>query len=303
MHQILSATYKEKAQETSQPSLLQKFHKGFSANKGALVAALFFLSVIICAVFAPLLTSHSPIEQYRDHMLTPPAWETGGVPQFLLGTDELGRDIVARLIYGARLSLLIGFTSVALSMLPGIVLGLVAAFSRKADIVIMRLMDIMMSLPSLLLAIAIVAVIGPGLINTILAIAIVSLPGYVRITRASALSEIGHEYVTASRVAGAGTLRLMFITVLPNCLTPLIVHATLSFSSAILEASALGFLGLGVQPPLAEWGSMLAASRDYIEVAWWVVTVPGLAILLTVLSVNLMGDGLRDALDPKLKQI
>jgi dipeptide transport system permease protein len=163
-------------------------------------------------------------------------------------------------------------------------------------------MDVLLALPGLLLAIGVITVLGPGLINTVIAIAIGALPGYVRLVRGSALAEMGRDYVTASRLAGAGTARLMFDTVLPNCLAPVIVSATLSFSSAILETAALGFLGLGVQPPLPEWGSMLSAARDYIERAPWVVTLPGLSILITVLAVNLMGDGLRDALDPKLRQ-
>ncbi len=202
----------------------------------------------------------------------------------------------------ARLSLLIGLASVLMSLIPGILMGLVAGFfPRLLGPSIMRLMDIMLALPSLLLAVAIVAILGPGLINTIFAIAIVSLPSYVRLTRAAVMGELNRDYVTASRLAGASLPRLMFITVLPNCMAPLIVQATLSFSAAILDAAALGFLGLGVQPPTPEWGTMLASARDYIERAWWVVTLPGLTILLSVLAINLMGDGLRDALDPKLK--
>jgi dipeptide transport system permease protein len=164
-------------------------------------------------------------------------------------------------------------------------------------------MDIVLALPSLLLAICVITVLGPGLVNTVIAIAIGALPGYVRLTRAQALGEMGRDYVTASRVAGAGLPRLMFLTVLPNCLAPLIVNATLGFSSAILEVAGLGFLGLGVQPPTAEWGTMLSTARDYIARAPWVVTLPGLSILVTVLSINLMGDGLRDALDPKLRKV
>ena len=166
----------------------------------------------------------------------------------------------------------------------------------------MRFMDVLLTLPSLMLAIVIVAILGPGLTNAMIAIAIVQLPNYTRLTRGSVLTERAKEYVIASRVSGAGSLRLMLATVLPNCMAPLIVHATMSFSSAILEIAALGFLGLGVQPPTAEWGTMLASARDYIESAWWVVTLPGLTILLSVLAINLMGDGLRDALDPKLKR-
>jgi dipeptide transport system permease protein len=220
-----------------------------------------------------------------------------------LGTDDVGRDILSRLLHGARLSLLIGLIVVTLSLAAGVLLGLIAGFARGVtDILIMRLMDIMLALPSLLLAIVIVAVLGPSLTNAMLAIALVVLPHYTRLTRAAVMSEINKDYVTASRVAGAGTLRLMFITVLPNCLAPLIVQATLGFSTAILDAAALGFLGLGAQPPTPEWGTMLASAREFVSRAWWVVTLPGLAILITVLAFNLLGDGLRDALDPKLKR-
>lgn len=285
------------------PSPLKEFWQGFSYNKGAVIGLCFLLVVILAALFAPLVAPYNPVEQYRDAMLTPPSWSEGGSLQFLLGTDEIGRDMLSRLIYGSRLSLLIGLSAVVTSMLPGILLGLLAAFyPRVLGPAIMRVMDVMMALPSLLLAIAIVAILGPSMLNTIIAIAVVSLPGYVRLVRASAMTELNRDYVTASRVAGAGPMRLMFVTVLPNCMAPLIVHATMSFSSAILDAAALGFLGMGVQPPLAEWGAMLSSARDYIERAWWVVTLPGLTILLSVLAINLIGDGLRDALDPKLKR-
>ncbi|CAG9256019.1 dipeptide ABC transporter membrane subunit DppC [Paraburkholderia unamae] len=284
--------------------VLREFWANFSRNKGAVGAGIIVLALIFIAIFAPLIAPHSPIEQYRDFVKIPPAWLDGGNWKFILGTDEAGRDILSRLMYGARLSLWIGCVSVVLALIPGIVLGLVAAFFEKwADTPIMRLMDVLLALPSLLLAVAVVAIIGPGLTNTMLAIAIVALPGYVRLTRGSALGELHKEYVTASRVAGAGTMRLMFSQVLPNCTAPLIVQATLGFSSAILDAAALGFLGLGVQPPRAEWGAMLASARDYIDSAWWIVTMPGLSILVSVLAINLLGDGLRDALDPKLKRM
>jgi len=191
-----------------------------------------------------------------------------------------------------------------MSMAPGIALGLLAAFHRaRLDGPIMRAMDLLMALPGLLLAICVITVLGPGLVNTMIAIAIGSLPGYTRLARAAALAELQKDYVTASRVAGAGTLRLMFVTVLPNCAPPLIVNATLGFSSAILEVAALGFLGLGVQPPTPEWGTMLSTARDYIGSAPWVVAVPGLTILLAVLAINLIGDALRDVLDPRLKRV
>jgi len=287
----------------SYPSPLKEFWQSFKQNKGAVAGLIFMSIVLFCALFASLISPHDPLEQFRDHLLTPPSWVEGGNSQFLLGTDELGRDILARLFHGAQMSLLISLVSVLLSLIPGVILGLLAAFFPKViGSLIMRLMDIMMALPSLLLAIAIMAILGPGLVNAMIAIAVVGLPGYVRLTRASAITELNRDYVTAARVSGAQLLRLMFVTVLPNCMAPLIVHATMSFSSAILEISALGFLGMGVQPPTPEWGTMLSGARDYMTSAWWVVLMPGLTILLAVLSINLMGDGLRDALDPKMKR-
>ena len=286
------------------PSPLAEFWSSFRANRGAFAALIFMAIMVTMALFAPWIAPHDPVEQYRDLFLQPPVWASNGQWSFLLGTDELGRDILSRLMHGARVSMMIGLVSVVLSLIPGIVLGLVAAFYPKAvGTAIMRAMDIMMALPSLLLAVAIVAVLGPGLANTMIAIAIVSLPSYVRLTRASAMSELNRDYVIAARLAGAGKLRLMFNTVLPNCMAPVIVQATLGFSAAILDAAALGFLGLGAQPPLPEWGTMLASARDYIQSAWWVVTMPGLTILINVVALNLMGDGLRDALDPKLKKL
>ena len=207
------------------------------------------------------------------------------------------------MIYGARYSLLIGLVVVTISLSVGILLGLLAAYSRGwVESAIMRVMDILLALPSLLLAIVIVAVLGPGLLNAIIAVALVYVPNYTRLARASAITELSKDYVTASRVAGARPLRLMLNTVLPNCLAPLVVQATLGFSDAILAAAALGFLGLGAQPPTPEWGTMLADAREFVLSKWWIVTFPGLAILVTVLALNLMGDGLRDALDPKLKR-
>ncbi len=280
-----------------------EFWSYFSSNKGALAGLIYIAFVIIVAILAPIVAPHNPAEQFRDALLMPPAWIEGGSWSFILGTDDVGRDILSRLIYGARLSLLIGCLVVALSLVLGVFMGLVAGyFGGMIDTAIMRLVDIMLALPSLLLAIAIVAILGPSIFNASLAISFVSLPHYVRLTRASVLAEVNRDYVTASRVAGAGHFRLMFSVLLPNCVAPLIVQATLGFSAAILDMAALGFLGLGAQPPTPEWGVMLADARQFINSAWWVVTFPGLAILVTVLAFNLMGDGLRDALDPKLKQ-
>jgi dipeptide transport system permease protein len=211
--------------------------------------------------------------------------------------------MLSRLLFGARYSLFIGVFVTTIALVGGIIIGVIAGyFGGWIDTVIMRIMDIILAFPSLLLALVLVAVLGPGLTNAMIAIALVLQPHFVRLTRAAVMSEKGREYVTAARVAGAGPLRLMFRTILPNCMAPLIVQATLSFSNAILDAAALGFLGMGAQPPTPEWGTMLAEAREFILRAWWVVTFPGLAILITVLAINLMGDGLRDALDPKLKR-
>lgn len=291
------------ASSAAPPSPLKEFWFYFSENRGALIGFYIILAIVFVAVFADFIAPHGPTEQYRDHLLQPPAWQDGGDWSFILGTDAVGRDILSRLIYGARFSLFIGCVVVFLSLVVGISLGLIAGFLRgSVETVIMRLMDIILAFPSLLLALVMVALLGPGLLNAMIAIALVLQPHFVRLTRAQVINERSRDYVVASRMAGAGTLRLMFITVLPNCMAPLIVQSTLSFSTAILDAAALGFLGMGAQPPTPEWGTMLAEAREFILSAWWVVSFPGIAILVTVLSFNLMGDGLRDALDPKLKR-
>jgi dipeptide transport system permease protein len=272
-------------------------------NRGAMAALVLIVLLILCAICAPLIAPHDFAAQNVDIALTPPAWDEGGSWTYVLGTDGLGRDILSRLIYGAQYSLMIGLIVVTLSLLTGVLLGLFAGFYRgTVDTLIMRLMDIVLALPSLLLAIVIVVLLGSGLRNAMIAVAITNIPHYARLTRAAVMNELTKDYVVASRVAGAGTLRLMFKTVLPNCLAPLIVQSTLGISSAVLDAAALGFLGLGAQPPTPEWGTMLADARQYVDSAYWVVTFPGLAILVTVLAFNLLGDGLRDALDPKLKR-
>jgi dipeptide transport system permease protein len=289
--------------DPSRRARLAEFWYYFSENRGAVIGLFFFLFLILLAIFAPLIAPHAPQAQYRDATLVPPFWQEGGSTTFLLGTDAVGRDILSRLIYGTRFSLFIGVIVTTLALIGGIVLGVIAGYFRGwIDTVIMRLMDIILAFPSLLLALVLVAVLGPGLINAMIAIALVFQPHFVRLTRAAVMAEKNRDYVVAAKVAGAGPLRLMFKTILPNCMAPLIVQATLSFSNAILDAAALGFLGMGAQPPTPEWGTMLAEAREFILRAWWVVTLPGLAILVTVLAINLMGDGLRDALDPKLKR-
>lgn len=287
----------------SPPSGLSEFWFYFSRNKGAVIGLFVFLIILFVAIFAPFVAPHNPSAQNRELLLMPTIFQEGGSWGHILGTDAVGRDILSRLIYGARFSLFIGLVVVTLSVVSGVLIGLVAGYFRgKVDTFIMRIMDIILAFPSLLLALVLVAVLGPGLVNAMIAISLVNQPHFVRLTRAAVMTEKSKDYVVGSKVAGAGTLRLMFLTILPNCLAPLIVQATLAFSAAILDAAALGFLGMGAQPPTPEWGTMLAEAREFIQRAWWVVTFPGLAILITVLAINLMGDGLRDALDPKLKR-
>ncbi len=283
--------------------MLADFWFYFSENRGAVIGLWVFITLVILAIFAPIFAPHEATQQYRDALLVPPVWQEGGQWKFLLGTDAVGRDMLSRLIFGARFSLFIGVVVVGLAATTGVAVGLIAGYYRgTVDTIIMRVMDIILAFPSLLLALVMVAILGPGLLNAMIAIAIVLQPHFVRLTRASVMNERGKDYVTSARVAGASPLYLMTRSILPNCLGPVTVQATLSFSNAILDAAALGFLGMGAQPPTPEWGTMLAEAREFILRAWWVVTFPGLAILITVLAVNLVGDGLRDALDPKLKR-
>lgn len=291
------------AKRQTRNRMLKEFWFYFSENKGAVIGLWVFLALVIIALAAPLIAPHAPNNQFRDALLQPPVWQDGGSWKFILGTDAVGRDMLSRLIYGARFSLFIGCVVVAISVAGGVSIGLIAGYFRGAvDTIIMRIMDIILAFPSLLLALVLVAILGPGLVNAMIAIAIVLQPHFVRLTRASVMTELNKEYVTSARVAGASPFYLMTRTILPNCLGPVTVQATLSFSNAILDAAALGFLGMGAQPPTPEWGTMLAEAREFILRAWWVVTFPGIAILITVLAINLMGDGLRDALDPKLKR-
>jgi len=285
------------------PGRLREFWHYFRENRGAVIGLWLFAGFVGVALLADLIAPYDPTEQFREYLLQPPVWQEGGSWAFPLGTDVVGRDMLSRLLHGARFSFYIGIIVVSVAASGGILVGLLAGFAPKwLDTIIMRVMDIILAFPSLLLALVLVAILGPSLINAMIAIAIVLQPHYVRLTRASVIAERSKDYVTAAKVTGARLPRLMFITVLPNCLSPIIVQAALSFSTAILDAAALGFLGMGAQPPTPEWGSMLADAREFILRAWWVVTFPGLAILITVLAINLMGDGLRDALDPKLKR-
>lgn len=258
---------------------------------------------LFVATFAPWLAPKDPSALFEGYLRIPPFWTSGGSFQFPLGTDGIGRDVLSRLLYGARISMGIGFLVVFLSAGVGTLLGLVAGYmGGLLDRIVMRSMDVLMALPSILLAIVVVSILGPSLLNAILATSIVAVPSFVRLVRASVLEQKGKPYVIASKTFGAGPLRQMFVNILPNCMAPLIVQATLGFSDGILNAAALGFLGLGAQPPTAEWGTMLSDARSFIESAPWLVTLPGLCILLVVLGFNLLGDGLRDALDPRLRK-
>ena len=304
--EIAGASVDAQLVEAGAPALrhpLVEIWLSFRENRGAVTGLVIVILLTLTALFAGFIAPHPPDAQYRDAFLVPPAWLEGGSTRFLLGTDDIGRDILSRIIFGARVSMATGSMVVLLALMAGIVLGLAAGFYRGVlETAIMRLMDVMLALPSLLMAIVIVAILGPGLTNAAMAVVIVQLPHFVRLTRASVISEAHKDYVVASRVAGAGSLRLMWLTILPNCMAPLIVQATLGFSNAVLDLAALGFLGMGAQPPTPEWGTMLSNALQFIQRAWWVVTFPGLAILVVVLAFNLMGDGLRDALDPRLKR-
>jgi len=271
-------------------------------NKTAIAGMLIVSFFIFAAIFAPLLSPYNPNETSLYDQLKPPVWHLKGTWKNILGTDDLGRDILSRLIYGARVSLVVSVVSVGLAFFFGTLFGAVAGYYKgKLDSVIMRIMDIILAFPYLLLAIVVVAYLGPSLQNAMVAIGITYVPRFARIVRGSVLEECEKDYVTAARAIGAKDFRIIFIAILPNCLGPLIVQTTLSFASAILDAAALSFLGLGAQPPTPEWGAMIARSRSLILRASWVMTFPGIAILLAVLGFNLFGDGLRDALDPRLR--
>ena len=282
---------------------LKEFMHTFKEHKGGVIGVCFLTFIILLAIFPFLFSQYDPIEQFREYSLVPPFWQEGGNTNFLLGTDVLGRDLLSRIVHGTRYTLFIGILVVVTSLVIGIIIGTFAGYyGGSFDAFICRIMDIILSFPGLLLALVLVTILGPGLINAMLSIAVVQLPHFVRLTRAQIMSEKHREYYISGKIIGMSDFQLMFKILLPNCLSPLIVQSTLNFSNAILDAAALGFLGLGAQPPIPEWGTLLADSREFILRAWWVVTFPGLMILLTVLSINLIGDGLRDTLDPKLKK-
>lgn len=268
-------------------------------NKMAVLGLIILIILVLLAVFADVIANYDNvvIKQNLAHRLQGPS------AAHWLGTDEFGRDIFARLVHGTRVSLQVGIVAVGISIVIGGILGAVAGYyGGKLDNTIMRVMDIFLAVPSILLAIAIVSALGPSIINLMLAISISSVPSYARIVRASVLSIRDQEFIEAAKAIGASNTRIIFRHIIPNSLAPVIVQATLGVASAILSTAGLSFIGLGIQPPAPEWGSMLSGGRQYLRYAWWVTTFPGVAIMITILSLNLLGDGLRDALDPRLKQ-
>lgn len=283
------------AETTQTPASSNNFFKKLIKNKGAVIGSLILLFFIITSVFAPLFSSYPVNEMnFADKLMGPSA-------SHWLGTDEFGRDIWTRILYGGRVSLLMGLVAVIISGTLGVILGVIAGYYRRLDIYIMQFIDILMVFPSLLMAIAIVAVLGVSLVNAMIAVAISAVPSFVRVVRGAVLSIREMEYVEAARALGVSNGKIIFKHILPNVLSPIIVLATLEFGSAILAAAALSFLGLGAQPPNPEWGALVYVGKSFLSQAWWMTLFPGLAIMLVVLGFNLLGDGLRDALDPKSK--
>lgn len=252
--------------------------------------------IVLVAIFAPWLAPKDPYFQDYGRVLQPP-----GSPGALLGTDQFGRDMLSRVIYGARISMVVGAASVAIGLLIGVVLGVLAGWFRRMDRPLMMLVDVLIAFPGILLAIAIVAALGPGLVNVVLAVAFFSIPTFARIARGAVLAMRQEEYVAAASALGAGDLRIMWKAILPNIISPIIIYASLRLATSILTAATLSFLGLGAQPPSAEWGAMINDGRTYLYSARYLSVIPGVAIFLAVLAFNLVGDGLRDVLDPRNK--
>ena len=270
--------------------------------KWSVAAAALMLGIVASAVCAPLIAPHDPLAVNIRHRLAPPAWMEGGTPQHLLGTDQIGRDLLSRVIYGGRVSLVVGVAAVLISASLGVLLGLSGGyFGGRADWTIMTLVNIMLTFPFVLLALAVIAVLGPSLVNMIIVLGVADWPLYARVIRAETLSLREREFVTAGRALGMGHLRIMFRQILPNLMSVIVVIATLQVARVIILESFLSFLGLGIQPPTPAWGNMLGEGRVYLLNSWWIAAFPGLAIFVTTLAINLMGNGLRDWLDPHMK--
>jgi len=265
-------------------------------DRGAVAALVILVLIIASAMLAPLLPMADPIQVDSPHALYSP-----GSP-YLFGSDQYGRDVFSRVIYGGRISLLVGPIAVIIALVPGVAVGLIAGYyGRWVDTLLMRIIDVMLAFPGILLALGVVAVLGPSLTSLMIAVGISTIPTYARLTRASVLTARENLYVDAARVVGAPDLEILLRHILPNVVAPIIVISTLGVGAAILVAATLSFLGLGSQPPTPEWGRMLSEGRQYLREQWWIATFPGLAIMLTVLALNVLGDGLRDVLDPRLR--
>nr|WP_246197218.1 nickel transporter permease [Cytobacillus depressus] len=283
--------------EAEQTPAWKEAWRSFCRNKLAVVGLGIVIFFIIVAILAPVIAPYSFKDQELSKRLLAPSSENW------FGTDDFGRDIFSRIVYGARISLTVGFFAVLGSSIIGTMLGIIAGYyGRWVDTIISRIFDIMLAFPSILLAIAVVAILGPSVQNALIAIAVINIPNFGRLVRSKVLSVKQEEYIMAAKAVGMKDARILLRHILPNSMTPIIVQATLAIATAIIEAAALGFLGLGAQAPTPEWGKMLADSRQYLVQAPWTLFFPGLAIMLTVLGFNLMGDGLRDVLDPKMKQ-
>jgi len=270
------------------------FWRRFRRNRLAMLGAFIILSLAVAAIIAPLVAPFNPDQQDVLHRLEPPS------PKHLLGTDDLGRDLLSRIIYGTRVSLLVGFVAIGIAIVIGSILGLLSGyFGGWLDTVIMRLVDIMLCFPTFFLILMVIAFLEPNIWNVMAVIGLTGWPGLTRLVRGECLSIREREFVQAAKVLGLSNIRVMFVHLLPNVMAPILVTATLGIGGAILTESALSFLGLGVQPPTPSWGNILTAGKDYITMAWWLSLYPGLAILITVLAYNLLGEGLRDVLDPR----
>lgn len=295
-HNVALGTPSVQLRDVQTRSRRRDFMHGLLRNKGALAGLIILCTLILAAIFAPLITRYDPI------VIDPPQRTQPPSRAHWLGTDPFGRDIYTRVVYGARVSLPVGLIAVSIAATVGAILGLVAGYYGKfADGIIMRVIDIMLAFPNIMLALVVVAILGPSIRNVMIAVGIGEIPRYTRLIRGQVLSARELLYVEAAKVVGVPTPKILYRHILPNVVSPVVVLGTLSVGTAILAAAGLSFLGLGAQPPRPEWGAMLADGRQFLRSHWWVSTMPGLAIALTVLSINMFGDGLRDILDPRIR--